>query len=83
MAERWEPGTGGGVPVVILVCRLSLSTSALFRSTATSATRMYVRLMSNTIEVPAGASQQQVLRGNPHPLYLPRQALLPHDASSG
>ena len=35
--SRWAAGS---VPAVILVCKLSLSTSALFRSTATSATRM-------------------------------------------
>lgn len=40
------------VPTVILVCMLSLSTSTLLRMTASRATRMYVRLMSNTIDVP-------------------------------
>lgn len=40
------------VPTVILVCMLSLSTSTLLRMTASRATRMYVRLMSNTMEVP-------------------------------
>lgn len=40
------------LPTVILVCMLSLSTRTLLRITANRATRMYVRLMSNTIEVP-------------------------------
>lgn len=40
------------VPTVILVCMLSLSTSTLLRMTASRATTMYVRLMSNTIDVP-------------------------------
>lgn len=40
------------LPTVILVCRLSISTKTLFSTTATRATRIYVRLMSNTIDVP-------------------------------
>lgn len=40
------------LPTVILVCMLSLSTSTLLRMTANRATRMYVRLMSNTMDVP-------------------------------
>lgn len=40
------------LPTVILVCMLSLSTSTLLRMTAIRATRMYVRLMSNTMDVP-------------------------------
>lgn len=41
------------LPTVILVCMLSLSTSTLLRMTASSATRMYVRLMSKTMDDPA------------------------------
>lgn len=40
------------LPTVILVCMLSLSTNTLLRMTANRATRMYVRLMSNTMDVP-------------------------------
>lgn len=40
------------LPTVILVCMLSRSTSTLLRMTANKATKMYVRLMSNTIDVP-------------------------------
>lgn len=40
------------LPTVILVCMLSLSTNTLLRMTASRATKMYVRLMSNTIDVP-------------------------------
>lgn len=39
-------------PTQMRVCKLSLSTSALFTITALRATSMYVKLMSNTIEVP-------------------------------
>lgn len=46
------------VPTVILVCMLSLSTSTLLRMTASRATTMYVRLMSNTIDVPGTHTRQ-------------------------
>jgi len=40
------------LPTQMRVCKLSLSTSALFTMTALRATSIYVKLMSNTIEVP-------------------------------
>lgn len=67
-------GGGVGVPVVILVCRLSLSTSALFSSTATRATKMYVRLMSNTIEVPVGGQPAAGAQGKPRLSTIPPRA---------
>lgn len=45
------------LPTVILVCRLSISTRTLFSTTATRATRIYVRLMSNTMDVPGKAQK--------------------------
>ncbi len=39
-------------PTVILVCRLSISTRTLFRITAARATIIYVKPMSNTMDVP-------------------------------
>lgn len=72
----------GSVPAVIRVCRFSLSTSALFRSTATSATKMYVRLMSNTIEVPARGEGSPAVgaQGSPSLCTHPQQVLLPRSA---
>jgi len=40
------------LPTQMRVCKLNLSTSALFTMTALRATSIYVKLMSNTIEVP-------------------------------
>lgn len=46
-------------PTQMRVCKLSLSTSALFTMTALRATSMYVKLMSNTIEVPDSGTDQR------------------------